>query len=272
MKNNRKIYISIGVILLVMSLLTAFAFRQKAQTNDSNQNYQQDVDDEPTVIKRGQTTEKEKVYSRKYRNYTNPKYRITEGIRLAEQQGFNGVIDRTIITEPNTGFTRLNATEFLRYLACSSDAIIFGSPTSKTAHLTEDESWVYTEYDFLVKEILKNNSIAPTEKGQSIQVTRTGGLIKLDNYTLRFKNDGIQQLKRNKDYLLFLRFVPETNGYMVASMFGDFIFEGNRFNSLSKTPIPKKLIRDSDFQTLLNNVFNATRSGCHPPIKGGNNQ
>ncbi len=244
-----KIFIRIFLIGFLSVPGTQFAAGQKEKLEE----------DEPTIVHRGHVTDKERQYSKIYQK--SQKVNLSEVIRLNEQSGFQGVIDRTIITEP-MNVRRLSPSVFLKFLTCSSDAIVFGSTTSKTAHLTEDESWAYTEYGFLVKEILKNNSKSPIEKGAQIEVTREGGLIRTDNHVFRFRNDGVQQLKKNGEYLLFLRFIPESNGYTIANRFGDFALENGRFNSLSTVPIPNQIKVENDLQTLFNNILNSLHSDC----------
>lgn len=269
MKNRKMIIPAVSLVSVAM-LFAFITFKPQAQTNNPNQANQQEQDEEPTKVTRGQVTNKQREYSKKYHNYSNPKFKLSEGIKLAEQEGYKGEIVRSVIPEPNRQIGQLPVSEIFRYLVCTSDAIVFGSPQSKTGQLTEDESWVYTEYDFLVKEILKDNLNARLEKDGIIQITRPGGLVKLDNYVFRIKDEGIQQLKKNKDYLLFLRYVPEVNGYIVASSYGDFVLNGNRFDSLSKAPLPERIKTDNEFQTIFNNVRNSVGGNCKSSPAGGN--
>lgn len=113
-----------------------------------------------------------------------------------------------------------------------------------------------------MKEVLKQNPSASLGKNESIQITRSGGLVKLDGYVFRVENTAIQQLKKDKDYLLFLNYIPEANGYTADNSFGDFILEDNRFVSLSKAPLPKKIRTDNDSQTITNDIRGSVERGC----------
>ena len=224
---------------------------------------QQDSYDEPTVVNRGQLTKKEKEYSKEYRKlYPNQNRKLSEGIKLAQAKGYTGEIGRSlgIPMIPTVGPSP-TAAELLKDLGCKSDAIVLGSSKSKTAHLTVDETWVYTEYDLLVKDILKNNSASPIRAASTIQITRPGGLIKLDGYVFRVMDPLYDWLKKNEEYVLFLKFVPSTQGYLVSSAYGDFERQGNKFKGLSRLGLPKDL-RENDYKTMLNSVRTSVSSGC----------
>lgn len=151
---------------------------------------------------------------------------------------------------------------FLGNLSCNADAVIVGIVKSKTAHLTEDETFVYTEYDFSVEDILKNNSASPIEVNHKIQFTRPGGLIKLDNQLIRVDDKSYPALETKKKYLLFLKFVPSANGYIVSDAKGDFIFENDSFKKLSSLETPKELESKIEPQAFLREVRNSVSADC----------
>jgi hypothetical protein len=255
----------IGIVLIAGAILFAITtYRQQAQDK-----LQIQQEEEATIVQKGEPkTEREKAYSKKFSN--GSKLKLSDGIKYAQEKNWKGEILRSVVSEPNQGFRQFSAPKFLQFLVCTSDAVVIGSTKSKTAKLTEDESWVYTEYDFLVKEVLKRNPSASLGKNENIQISRSGGLVKLDGYVFRVENTAIQQLKKDKDYLLFLNYVPEANGYIANNSFGDFVLEDDRLVSLSKAPLPKKIKTDNDYQTITNDIRSSVERGCDLDSNGGN--
>lgn len=259
----------VGIVLVVATILFAITtYRQQAQ--DKSQTQQ----DEITIVKKGQITDKEREYSKEFKKlywYRKGK-KLGEISELSKARGNKQEIGVTIgigdlIHIGNTPLpTKL---EFLSQLSCKADAVVVGSTKSKVAHLTEDETFVYTEYEFSVQNILKNNSAFPIEVNSNIQITRPGGLIKLDDQVIRAEDLSYTPLQKNKEYLLFLRFVPAANGYVVSSEEGDFVLENKSFKKLSKAHVPEE-VASSDSQSFLNDVRNSILSRCRQNPTGGN--
>lgn len=237
-------------------------------------NGQKEQNDEATVVQKGQVTEKEREYSKEYKKlYSYRKGRkLSELSELGKRRGYRqeAGISIGLPLIPTIGNSpAVTASEFLRNLSCDADAVVVGVVKSETAHLTEDETFVYTEYDFSVEDILKNNSASPIEVNNSIQFTRPGGLIKLDNQVIRVEDKSYPQLEIKKKYLLFLKFIPSANGYIVSDAKGDFILENNSFKKLSRLRMPEELEGKSELQALLSEVRNSISTDCQNST-GGN--
>ncbi len=129
---------------------------------------------------------------------------------------------------------------------------------------------MYTQYQFSVKQVLKNNSDSFIDENTSLEVTRPGGLIKLDNQLIRVEDQSYKPLQNNKDYLLFLKFIPDVNGYMVSDISGDFVLENKSFKQLRKTIFSEELEKINDSQVFLDNIKIAVSDGCSQQIKGVN--
>jgi hypothetical protein len=227
---------------------------------------QKEQEEEATVVQKGQVTEKEREYSKEYKNL----YSLREGRKLGELRG--GKKDVSVISDepefvidPHAPIVTVS--EFFKGLSCSSDAIVVGSVKSKSSHLTEDETFVYTEYVFSIKDVVKDNISSPIKLNSNIEIARPGGVIKLDNRRITVEDKSYETLKKNEDYLLFLHFVASTKGYVVASNQGDFILEGNSFKNLSKTAFPKEL-ENSNLQDLLSNIRSSISIGCNQNSEG----
>jgi hypothetical protein len=268
---NKKLTI-ISVSLLLIFLIATFAtLRQQAQDKSLLQK------DEPTVVQTGQITEKGREYSKEIKklNPDRKGHKLSELSEIGKRKGNKqevgislGVPDYPTIgsSSPITGL------EFLSNLSCKADAVVIGIVQNKSAHLTEDETFVYTEYEFLINDVLKNNTRSPIEVNGSIQITRPGGLIKLDNQIIRVVDQLYEPLQTKKEYLLFLNYIPAANGYIVSSAEGDFLIEDNSLKTLSKLVIPKELTKKDDSQVLRNNLRNSALSDCNKKIIGGGKQ
>lgn len=263
--------IVIGIILIATLVLFAVtSFRQEAQSSKA-QRQQEDA----TVVQRGQVTAKEREYSKEYKNlYPDHNGRkLSEISEMGKRRGNTqeAGVSIGVPTVPTIGNSPLiNASNFLKDLSCKADAIVLGSVKSKSAHLTEDETFVYTEYEFSVEDVLKNNSLSPVEINNNVQVTRPGGLIKLDNQMIRVEDKSYEPLQIKKRYLLFLRFVPSANGYIVSDVKGDFLLENDSVKKLSKFVLPDELESNKDSQMLLSNVRSSVLTRCEQKLAGGN--
>jgi hypothetical protein len=230
------------------------------------------VKDEPTLVQPGQATEKQKEFSKVYKKlYSEFKGRkLSVAGERGRIKGGEGEVGVTIGSPniptfgPEKSFT---PTGVLTSLSCRADAIVRGHPSRKTANLTDDETFVYTEYDFLVKEVIKNTGRS-IDTDVIIQVTRPGGLIKLNDQVIRVEDKSYRALETDAEYVLFLKYVPTANGFIVADATGDFRLDGSSFTSHSTRALPKEL-RSGNREELLNLVREATRAGCASVTVGG---
>lgn len=262
MKNRRTMIL---FTLIIATMLFAFVtFKPQAQDKTQQQ------DEEATVVQRGQVTDEERSYSREYEKlYPNRrKIKLNEVRKEIKDLGiFLGVVG-DVIDIPEAPI--ITAADFLKNLSCEADAVVVGYPVSKKAHLSEDETFVYTQYEFSVEEVIKDNLTSPITVNNSIQITRPGGVIKLDNRKITVKDELYEPLQIRKKYLLFLNFVPVANGYMVTGSEGDFLLENNSFKKLSKGMAPDELKKGDNPNLLLSSIRDSVASDCKPTTKGGN--
>ena len=124
--------------------------------------------------------------------------------------------------------------------AKESDAVIRGKVTSKISQITEDDSFLFTDYDVVVLEVFKNSATGPLDTGTTITFTSLGGEIVLDDVILKAGGKGIPLLPINgHEVLLFLKFVPETGSYKLTQYDGSFELDGTFARPLaSGFPLP----------------------------------
>src|SRR5437763_17056472 len=64
--------------------------------------------------------------------------------------------------------------------ACTSDAVIIATAQAGASHLTADQRFVYTDWNFAVEQILKDNLHSPIAAGSTLVVTRSGGKLQIN--------------------------------------------------------------------------------------------
>ncbi len=243
--------IFLGFFLLVCVIAFTIFF-----TSPVTQGQKEDKD-EATVVFKGQVTEKERKYSKVYEK----EYDSVQGEKLSRMRG-----TQLTILEPSVPGSPyeapLTAERLLNRLACNADLVIVGSVTGKAAHLTENESFVYTEYNLTVDEIIKNNEIAPVETKKEIEVVRPGGVIKLENRVIKVTDKSFAPLNTNNKYLLFLKFVPDTGGYRAFNTAGDFQIVEKGFNKITGKALPDEMQSGMDAESLKQRIFGAVSLGC----------
>ena len=223
---------------------------------------QKEQQDYATVVIGGNPTDEERGYSKEFEKL----YPYREKVKLSEIRkdikglgiGLGGIVDTIDIP----GADPITADSFLHTFSCQSDAIVIGYPTKKAAHLSEDETFVYTEYEFRVTELLKDNSYNPITINDDIRLARPGGNIKLENRLIHVEDPAFKPLLLRKTFLLFLTFVPSAKGYIAAGNGGDFQLENNLFKKFSAGITPKEITVGGTSSDLLEKVNNAIQLDC----------
>ncbi len=209
--------IFIGFLLAVSAVVFGIFFATPSSQGQKQQK------DEPTVVQKGRVTDKDRAFSKEYKKL----YGFREGEKLTELKQEGGIgITIGVGSRPNSTDSFVTTeNQFLEKLSCEADAIVVGKVNKKQSHLSVDETFVYTSYDFQIKRVIKDNSVSPIDVNNTITVTRPGGFIKIDEQEIQFDDASYKSLELNKEYLLFLKFVPEANGYKVFNSQSDFALE-----------------------------------------------
>lgn len=98
-------------------------------------------------------------------------------------------------------------------LACQNDLVVVAKASSGSSHPTANQGYIYTDWQFGVEEVLRDNSKAPVRAGATIVVTRPGGVLEIGGRKVYAKLDHFRDFVPNEKLLLYLRFVPETGAY-----------------------------------------------------------
>ena len=258
MKNKQKTIFAISLILAAM-LFAFVTFKQQAQTSNSNQANQQDQE-QPTEVQDGVKTKRQQEHGKRFNGYTATKLR--DLINIASNIG-DGEI--TLRIEPPMTLIEPNAPpfdpqRFLQEIGCDADAVIIGETKSKTSQITENDDFIFTDYDIEVNQVLKNNPRSPVNSGNSITVTRIGGKIKYRGRVITALDKSFRPFKKNNLYLLFLKYIPETDSYQAFSN-GSFHLENNKPKPLGgKSKVVGEM---EDISQFVNQVSAALSSPCN---------
>lgn len=249
--------IFVGILLAVCIVVFGIFFATPLTHGQKEQQIQKQQEDEPTLVQKGKATDEERAYSEIYeKEYDFFKDEKMSQMRGTDRLVLEGSVPGSLDELPPT------AENFFNKLACDADLIIKGTVKDRTSHLTEDETFVYTEHKITVGEIIKNNESAPVELGSDINVTRPGGAISLDGRIFHVTDKSYESLKPKSEYLLFLKFVPIANGYKAFDSSSDFLLTENKVTKLTKGRLPEELNFVDNQTSLTQVVRNSIRLGC----------
>src|SRR5437016_12760510 len=101
----------------------------------------------------------------------------------------------------------------LSMFASNSDLVVLAKADSETTHTTKD--FLYTDWNFVVEEVLKDNPKASVQPGTTILVTRPGGKLVINKRMVYANCADFREFYSGQEYLLYLRYVPETGAYSI---------------------------------------------------------
>ena len=215
----------------------------------------------PTFIQEGQMTDKQKQHSKIFKNYGD----VTRGKKIRDLSLSGDVnLIREKGSEILTPSSSLRLNDYLSLLACHADAVVVGVIENKASQLTEDGTFLFTDYGFTPEEVLKSNPYDPLQVNLEITVTRTGGLAMLNGHIVKAIDETQKSLRVGGRYLLFLRYIPATRAYRsLGSTSGDDSFEivNSSVNQVSDRHAPQDS-RKGDKESFLGIVREVTKRSC----------
>jgi hypothetical protein len=154
----------------------------------------------------------------------------------------------------------------LEKLTQNSQAVIVGIPTKNECKLTPNGQMIVTEYDVVVREVLKGN----IQSGETIKVALLGGKIKFeDGTTAEVVTPGFNKMVHGKTYVLYLSLYPVRSPVydLTAGPQGMVELVDNGLGVVSQAretdPI-KRQLKDKDRETFLNEARNLARQWPQP--------
>jgi hypothetical protein len=143
---------------------------------------------------------------------------------------------------------------FFNQLAGESEVILEGMVQSKSSQLTNDEAYIFTDYEVQITEVIKSSSAGAPNPGARITITRPGGRVILNGKFVKAMASEYGLLPvGSMEVLFFLKYVPETGAYRDVQH--DSIFEArDGFYYPLTNLIPEGLFNDPE---RLRNAINA---------------
>ncbi len=232
----------LGMLLLAASGVEGFPPQvQGFQQQRKEQAYRADIAD-ATPAELGVFTERQRFYSKLFSFYqvmSNKKI----GELVTESTG--GKIGKFFYIGVGEVLSEDTPENYFSKLVKETDAIIGGKAVKKTSQITEDETFIFTDYDVVVTEIYKNHKAASLTPGLTISVIRPGGTVIIGDVIVEVRDDDFLPLPVNQENLvLFLNFIPETGAYQSKLGAGSFELGGEAVQPLTKAHFPPGVIRD----------------------------
>ena len=121
----------------------------------------------------------------------------------------------------------------LANLSCESDLVVVGKFGKATSYPTEDQGYIYSDLDFTVEEVVKNNQSAPVAAGQNLTITRPGGLLTINGRHVYALRDNFPLFHPGQEALLYLRSLQSVGTYSLPYPTG-FLLSGENALPLDK--------------------------------------
>jgi hypothetical protein len=205
----------------------------------------------PSAVQIGVMSEKQREHSKLYKNYDSG--RNIPGM-VALEKGDNVEVFRLL--PMGVGLSNApvpTAGEELTRITCVADVVVVGEVRNKSSQLTENLSFVFTDYEMTVRDVLKNGLSTPIQSGMEIIVTRPGGEILLNNKVVRALDESFPPLKTGKKYLLFLRTIPQTGAFQTIESGDSFELEKEKIINLKQGSL-HQLIVEYNSSSLLEGI------------------
>jgi hypothetical protein len=160
--------------------------------------------------------------------------------------------------------------------AAESDAIVIGRVTQAEAYLTEDKTYVHSEFTTRVDDVLKNTTDVPLVADDSLDAIRSGGGVRFPSGKLiRYGIEGRPHPRIGQQYLFFLKYDSEQQAFVIVTAYE---LRAGQVFPLDGTGIDGKVLEPyaayqkyvgADEQSFLNEVKQAI---ANAPVGGGQNQ
>lgn len=129
-------------------------------------------------------------------------------------------------------YVMMSPSDFLVNLTIDSDLVIVGKAGKSVSHMLPNKSYLYTQTQFAIEDVVKNNPKAPVEPSSTITVGRAGGVLRVNGRMVYAVCPDFLLFRKGQDYLLYLTFIPQTGGYVNNR--GGFAFINGKARGLGK--------------------------------------
>jgi len=249
--------LAIGLALLVVVGVGAAKLRQKNAEQEKERvelaEYQAELAD-ATPVEVGLLSASQRIHSSLYTTYKERNDNKTIGELLDAARSSGRIVKLDFLVGLGWLMEADKPERFFGELARSSDAIVRGRVTKKVSQLTQDEAFIFTDYDVVITEVLKDNATAPLSA--AITVTYPGGKVLLDGVIVKGRDHYFEPLPLNREVVLFLQSVKETGAYKPTRYSGSFELDGVTLRALTEKELPPGVLRGESFLQTLRAVSN----------------
>jgi hypothetical protein len=242
-----------SMILVVLGL----SLRSKSVSVDAL------TQEKATAVRDGQMTSKQQEHSKLYKEYSLGQKRIPDEL-ASEESGITIKVNTPLVfleRDPD------NSQKLLPQLACDADAIVVGIIQDKSSQLTDSKDFVFTDYEMIIGDVLKDNTASPISPQSTITITRPGGIIQINGKTVNAIDTSFLPLETGKRYLFFLHFISSTGAYNAVNALSSFRITDAKINKLTQQSVHFDNDED-DPVSFIRGVRIAVANGCSKREKG----
>lgn len=259
---NRKMLIA---AVALVSLFTVLGSKVISNNQNIKSQSKAQVEDPPTPVQLGVMTEKQRQHSKLYNSYKGN----GDLQELLSKTPGEEVTITSLPGIPELSPKGENTPSALDFLVENADAVVIGAVSNKTSQLNEKRTFIFTDFDFTVEEVLKNFLGDRIEPSSLITITHPGGKVLLNGKIVTAIDRTFKPLEKGERYLLFLKFISETRSYQALDNKSSFEING-RVTVLTDAPVPVELQSGKKTNTFLEEVKTAISS--YKNRKGGINK
>lgn len=135
-----------------------------------------------------------------------------------------------------------------------SDAVVVGEITDAQAFLSNDKTGIYSEFNFRISEILKNDLLTPLTLESVITLERPGGRVKFPSgHISTYFTAGMGMPRVKRQYVFFLKHETEDGNFLILT---GYELRGGHVTLLDNPGEghPISVNKDKDAASFLNNI------------------
>jgi hypothetical protein len=204
MKRHSLLMTSTLVCLIIGSTIVLSAGSQERSSEPQDR-----LEIEASTIQAGVMTEKQGQHSKLYNQYDSER-KIQDLLNLEDDDIH---IRRSLPFRFGSPDQTRSDVDEIKRITCAADAIVVATVKHSASQITASQSFVFTDYGLLVQEVLRNNTPEVIHQESEISVTRPGGAVLVDGRRITAIDESFLPLRRGNQYLLFLRYLPETESF-----------------------------------------------------------
>lgn len=223
-----------GTVAILFLLLSTGILLTNGRAVDQERKPSKEI---PTEVKAGMFSPIQKEHSKLYGRYQLGRRLDALATRLKPGQEDGVFIEAPLEVMANDA-AAITFKDLIKNLVCEADVIAIVSPKEKSSQLTENREFIFTDYLVFVDEIFKNNAKTTIHPFSQIIVSRPGGKVSIDGRILSALDSSYQPLEFGEQYLLFLKYIPQTNAYESIAK-GGFLLKETVLVPLTEQYIPK---------------------------------